>query len=122
MAHRILIIDDERELCDLVAMDLEAEGFEVTTKYSGNQAIAELEAHPAFDLILSDVRMADGDGVALLNFVQTMSEPRPPILMISGFSDINEAQIISKGGRGLLSKPIDFDVLIERINKEIASK
>ena len=42
--------------------------------------------------------------------------------MISGFSDINEAQIISKGGRGLLSKPIDFDVLIERINKEIASK
>jgi two-component system NtrC family sensor kinase len=67
--RRALVIDDERDLAELLAEMLEREGFAVEVALDGEHALAEL-GRRSYDLILSDVRMPDLDGSALLRRLQ----------------------------------------------------
>ena len=60
----ILVVDDEEEICAMLQDSLERDGYRVATAPSGQEALALLGAQP-FDLVISDIRMADGDGVEL---------------------------------------------------------
>ncbi|MDQ5836306.1 MAG: response regulator, partial [Acidobacteriota bacterium] len=69
-SSRVLVVDDEENVRITTAAILEQEGYEVATASDGREAL-EMAAHKHFDLVLTDLRMDDMDGIALLHDLQT---------------------------------------------------
>ena len=76
---KILIVDDEPDLCDLLKFEVENLGYESAIAASGDKAIKLLRTFPAF-LILSDINMPNVDGIQLLEFVLKIPHPRPTVI------------------------------------------
>jgi two-component system nitrogen regulation response regulator NtrX len=107
----VLVVDDDPDICVALEMLLRYEGFEVWTAPSGKQALARLEREEAAgnrcDLVLTDLKMPDMDGMALLERVRARDEP-PPVVMISGHGDVATAvEAVRNGALDFLEKPLD---------------
>lgn len=118
---RILAVDDEKALCHLLALNLEDAGYDVTEATSGNQAL-ELLSQQHFDLVISDIRMPDGDGIFLLNEMKKLYPHTPPFFFISAFSDFTDAEVYHLGSENLLRKPVDYDVLTHCVAESLKSR
>jgi len=112
----ILIVDDEIDLLEFLAIDLNSAGYQTFKAASGNEAL-KIVIKEQIDLIISDIRMPDGDGIYLLNTLKNRHAKIPVVFFVSAFSEITEDDAFSLGAEALLKKPIDPDALIERINK-----
>ena len=97
--HYILIVDDEVDIC----------------AHSGNKAIDILRLNPQVELIVSDIKMPDGDGLKLIDFVKNELDKKVPIIMLSAFSETPEAELLERGALRLISKPVNIDDLISYI-------
>jgi two-component system NtrC family sensor kinase len=100
------VIDDEPEIADTLAELLERDGFDVTIARSGTEARARL-AERDFDLLLSDLRMPDGDGPSLYTWIEA---ERPHLAGRIGFVTGDTIEpgamaFLSKAGRPTLEKP-----------------
>ena len=115
----ILIVDDELDLRELLAQMLESEGFTVTQAAGGRAALAILK-NEKFDLVISDVRMPDGDGVELLKSIKKDSPELPFVIMITGYSDLSETQILGLGAHSMFMKPFDTDSFIQSIHAAVS--
>jgi DNA-binding response OmpR family regulator len=82
----ILVVDDDRDLCDLLDTLLTAEGYRVWCVYDGEAAWAAVQQNP-FDLILSDIKLPKLDGVTLALRLAQAASGIPVILMSAGFDD-----------------------------------
>ena len=82
----ILVVDDDRDLCDLLDSLLTAEGYRVWCVYDGEAAWAAVQQEPP-DLILSDIKMPKLDGVTLALRLAEADSGIPVILMSAGFDD-----------------------------------
>ncbi len=107
----VLVIDDDPDICVALEMLLKYEGFEVWTASNGKLALARLDKEQAAgrapDLILTDVKMPDMDGLALLDRVRERANP-PPVVMISGHGDVATAvDAVKRGAVDFLEKPLD---------------
>jgi two-component system response regulator VicR len=84
--QRILVVDDEYDMVDLVRLILEAEGYQVVTATSGREALQKLSAEPC-DLLLLDVNMPDMDGWQLIQKVREQEDgAHLPIIMVTAKS------------------------------------
>lgn len=84
---RVLLVEDNEELADVTAALLGTYGSEVRRAASPREALAHLEAGPAFDVVLSDIVMpGDMDGIALARQLRTQ-RPELPVVLISGYSE-----------------------------------
>ena len=110
---KLLVVDDQPEVCSLLAEVFSARGFEVVRAFGGLEALAKVEnEQPA--MVLLDVRMPDLDGIEVLKKIREAG-PRPPVLMMSGNDDVTVARrTIELGAVDYVMKPFDFDH-IERI-------
>jgi DNA-binding NtrC family response regulator len=115
----ILLVDDENTLRELVAMQIEEDGYKVAQASSGNEAF-EIIKESHFDLVISDMRMPNGSGEDLLKLINTLDK-KPEFIMITGFSELSKNQIIELGARDMLAKPIDFDLLEHHIKEVLSS-
>lgn len=115
---RILIVDDDTDMCFLLDRFLSKNGFEVRTLHKGNSAL-ELLAKEKFDLCICDFRLGDMDGIDLIKSIkQIQSEIK--ILMITGYSDIKVAvQVIKMGAYDYITKPVLPDELLASIQKAL---
>ena len=113
--HYILIVDDEVDICEKLATCFELEDFIVLTAHSGNKAIDILRLNPQVELIVSDIKMPDGDGLKLIDFVKNELDKKVPIIMLSAFSETPEAELLERGALRLISKPVNIDDLISYI-------
>ena len=121
-AVQVLLVDDEAELCELMAFQLEHDGFGVHTAHSGREAIKLLKNKPV-DLIISDVSMPNGNGLDLLEHINTFPpKERPLFLFISGFSGMSEKEALEKGAFSCLQKPISFKGIKFELLRAISSK
>lgn len=111
----ILVVDDEADICDLMSDRLGLEGFETCTAGSGNEAVTVLKSRQDIDLIITDVRMPDGDGLLVLE-ESTKLNPNLPVVIITGFSDFPEDELRKRGATAVISKPINYDELLSVIN------
>jgi two-component system nitrogen regulation response regulator NtrX len=107
----VLVVDDDPDICQALEMILRYEGFEVWTAPSGKQALARLEKEQAqgrrVEVVLTDVKMPDMDGLALLERVREQPEP-PAVVMISGHGDVATAvDAVRRGALDYLQKPLD---------------
>jgi len=111
---RVLVVDDEENIRDLIAMGLRYEGFEVQTEDNGRAA---LNAVPAFrpDLILLDVMMPDLDGFEVCRRLQADGERAPVIFLTARKGMEDKLTGLTIGGDDYLTKPFGFEELLARI-------
>ncbi|MGM3175897.1 two-component system response regulator GlrR [Dickeya lacustris] len=111
----LLLVDDDPSLLKLLGMRLTSEGFSVTTATSGQEAL-RLLAREKIDLIISDLRMDEMDGLALFAEVQR-NQPGIPVIILTAHGSIPEAVAATqKGVFGFLTKPVDRDALYQAID------
>ena len=108
---KILVVDDEADLVEILAEDFSQYGAEVFAASSAQQALEVLHRE-SVTVILSDVRMPGMDGMELLREVRRRFPTTPPYMfLLSGFADLNAEQTLAMGGQALLPKPFDLGLL-----------
>ena len=112
----ILIVDDEVELCDTMALTFNIRGFEVLSAYSGEQAF-ELLKKRNVDVLLSDVRMANGNGLELVQWIRDAAIKIPVIAFMSGYSDVTPKEISELGVALFFDKPFPVNTVIKTIRE-----
>jgi two-component system response regulator PilR (NtrC family) len=120
-APRILVVDDERSMRELLAIVLRREGYEVTLAENGRSAIALLEREP-IDILISDIKMPDLSGVEVLRAAKRID---PDILgiMITAFASTDTAvEAMRLGACDYLSKPFDIDLLKMKVREKIENR
>jgi DNA-binding NtrC family response regulator len=113
---KILMVDDEPEIVELISTALGLFGAEVLSAASGNAAQKVLDDSNV-DIIISDIRMPDGDGISLLKAVRSRHETKPAFLFLSGFSDVTTDEANKMGAQGRFFKPMSVHALIKEIEK-----
>lgn len=111
----ILIVDDEEDLRDALAFDFKRQGFNVIQAENGKVAYQIVQNQPV-SVVLSDVRMAGGDGVELLKNIKT-THPQIPVVLSTGFAEIGVDEAYEIGAMAVILKPFERKVLKEIINK-----
>lgn len=119
MGQRLLYVDDEESLRTLVQSHLSLEGFEVETAANGHEAVAVLQKQ-AFDLVLLDLRMPDGDGFEVLHFLNGHGS-HIPVIVLTGVDDVSIAsECVKLGAADYLTKPYNFHELIDSVERVLA--
>ncbi|MEW6348583.1 MAG: sigma-54 dependent transcriptional regulator [Thermodesulfobacteriota bacterium] len=114
----ILAIDDERNIRHLIRNELGVEGFEVTTAKTGEEGLSILEKRH-FDVLLLDIRLPEMDGLQVLRKIRGRV-PRPEVIMITGYGDIETAvESMKLGARDYITKPFKLSELLALINQII---
>ena len=116
MARKVLIVDDESEIAEFLAMGFEGYNFEAEVANSVAEAESKLTANK-YDVILSDIRMPKKDGIALLKWVRERDKVKPVMFMMTGYSMYSEEEMIKLGAAAVITKPLSLESLIEIINK-----
>ena len=118
-AASLLLVDDDPSLLKLLGMRLTSEGFRVTTAESGAEALRVLHRE-RIDLVLSDLRMDEMDGMALFAEIQKF-QPGMPVIILTAHGSIPDAVAATQQGVfSVLTKPVDRDALYKAIDEALA--
>ncbi len=121
MSKRLLIIEDDISLNQMLQLHFEDGGFEVTGVGSCSEGLQQLYRQ-AFDLILLDQQLPDGTGLELLQKIRA-EEPEQPIIMMTGQHDLELAiQAIQDGAADFIHKPIKTDALQIVVERLLANR
>jgi two-component system response regulator HydG len=116
----VLVVDDVVDMAETVALDLEAAGFETTVADSGAAAIALFQKDPA-DVVVTDLRMKNVDGLDVLDGVKRL-DPDVPVLLMTAFGGVESAvEAMRRGAFHYVTKPFELNALrvpIERACRE----
>ncbi len=125
MSLLIIVVDDETDVENLFRQqfrrDLRAKRFQMDFAFSAADALTQIAGASARSLILilSDINMPDMTGLDMLPMVKEM-RPDVPVIMITAYGDDRtRQQAIDKGAVGLLTKPVDFELLRREIDNRI---
>ena len=114
MARKILVVEDDHNISDLIRMYLEKEGFDVHTTFDGGSAL-ELFRTVQPDMVLLDIMLPVLDGWAVCSKIRETS--RTPIIMITAKSEVfDRIQGLEMGADDYIVKPFEMKELIARIN------
>ena len=117
---KVLIVDDEHNTREALARCL-APRFDVTTAADGGAAIELLKEHD-YDLVLTDLRMPNADGMSVLEAAQSKAS-HPPCVLLTAYGSIDEAvAAVKKGAFDFVQKPVKLDRLDAVIDAALASK
>lgn len=119
---RILVVDDEKGMCEFLHYLLEGEGYEVDVAHSGDQALAKV-AETAFDLILADIKMPGIDGLEMLRHIREADEETVVIVM-TGYSSLESAiKAIKYDASDYLTKPFDDpDAVLAAVERGLSAQ
>src|SRR5205085_11217381 len=108
---RVLVVDDERRQRDILQMILEAEGYETTTASNGRQAL-QAAGGELFDVVLTDLKMPDMNGIELLSELPK-TPSGPCLILLTAHGTIDSAvDAMRKGAFDYLTKPLEKDELL----------
>ena len=115
---RILIIDDDMDMCALLSRFLQRNGFETEAVHTGNKGITKV-TEQKFDIVLCDFRLGDKDGKDVLQEIKTIN-PHTIVIIITGYSDIKTAvDVIKLGAFDYITKPLIPDEVLNVIGKAL---
>jgi two-component system, NtrC family, response regulator PilR len=118
---RILVVDDERSMRELLAIVLRREGYEVLLAESGRAAIDLLERQPV-DLLISDIKMPDLSGVDVLRAAKKIDQDILGIMITAFASTETAVEAMRLGACDYLSKPFDVDLLKMKVREKIDNR
>ena len=118
MKKKILIIDDDVDICSLLSRFLTKNGYEVETAQTGSKGLTKIkESH--YDIVFCDYRLGDKDGSEILTSIKEIS-PDTIVLIITGYSDIKTAvNVIKLGAYDYITKPLVPDEVLNVINNAL---
>jgi putative nucleotidyltransferase with HDIG domain len=120
--ERILVVDDEETIREIVSSMLTGAHFQTRQAASGVEAMALLESGEEFDLVLSDLMMAEMDGIALLERAKE-KYPDVPVVMVTAVHDISVAlQAIRNGAYDYLLKPFEREQLLATVRRALENR
>lgn len=115
---KILIIDDDPTICMMLQGLLKRKNFDADTVFSAGEALKKLENNQ-FDLVLSDFRLPDFDGLELLQKIKSM-HPHVPVIIMTSYADIRTAvNAIKMGAFEYVTKPLNPDEILLLINSAL---
>lgn len=115
---KILLIEDDVAFCKLLEKFLIKKNFEVTTAFSAAEAKSNIKS-TEFDLIITDLRLPDYDGITLMSEIK-MTHPSIPILLMTGYADVSTAvKAIKNGAADYISKPFNPEEVLLVINNAL---
>lgn len=118
---KILVIDDDRDICLLLKRFLTKHNFEVAEVYAGKKAL-ELMNQFVPDLVMCDFRLEDMDGTTLLVKIKEQL-PQVPVIIMTGYSDIKVAvEVMKLGAFDYIGKPLFPDEILLTIKKALQNK
>ncbi|MDE3019801.1 MAG: response regulator, partial [Nitrospirota bacterium] len=104
----ILLVDDEREICDLVGEFLQRRGYRIQTAYGGAEALVKIKQEPP-DLVLLDIYMPDINGVEVLGRLVKSKFPGGVIMLTASQEEPLLKTALDLGAFDVLPKPVDLD-------------
>lgn len=124
---RVLVVDDDRSMCELVAAALHADGYLVIQAGSGDEAAQQIEMHalaslgqPPFDMLVSDLHMAHGDGMSLARRLR-QSGHDIPIVFVTAFPAADVIEQAKLLDAMVLAKPFSLSALRRMVLTTIAA-
>lgn len=113
---KLLIVDDEVGFAEVLRKRLERRGINVETAYRGEDAVRMLR-EKRFDVALLDLKLEGMDGIEILK-VFKMLDPDLPVLMLTGHGcEKAAAESLRLGVADYLSKPVEFSLLLEKVQQ-----
>jgi two-component system response regulator HydG len=115
---KILVIDDDRDICLLLNRFLSRRGYEVIEMFTGKKALTWLDSNQP-DLIMCDYRLGDMDAMEVLTSIKNRY-PEMPVIIITGYSDMRTAvKVMKMGAYDYITKPLLPDEIIHTIQQAI---
>src|SRR5438094_8186463 len=118
---RILVVDDERSMRELLAIVLKREGYDVLLAENGRMSIDLLEKEPV-DLLISDIKMPDLSGVDVLRAAKKVDQDILGIMITAFASTDTAVEAMRLGACDYLSKPFDIDLLKMKVREKIENR
>lgn len=113
---KILIVDDEDLIREILSEAFVLFGAQVDSADSGNEALKKIQAQK-YDLILTDIRMPNGDGIFLLESIKNLPGPKPMLFVCSAYNDLSDEKIIDLGIIQIFTKPFELNALLAAVAK-----
>ncbi len=121
-AERILVVDDEEPIREIVCSMLSTAGYRCRSVKSGLEALAALNSGEEFELVLSDLMMAELDGIGLLERTKE-KYPDLPVVMVTAVHDISVAlAAIRNGAYDYLLKPFEREQLLATVRRALENR
>ena len=121
MSSKILVIDDDTSFCIMLKTFLQKKGYDVTNAFNASEA-TELIKNNTYDVVLTDIRLPDSDGIEILKCIKQTSFATHVILM-TGYTDIKTAVNAMKiGAFDYVGKPINPDEILYTIEQALRKK
>jgi two-component system, OmpR family, alkaline phosphatase synthesis response regulator PhoP len=114
----ILIVEDEENLHETLRLNLEMEGYEVSSAFDGSEALKKVEKE-YFDLIIMDIMLPEMDGISVTESIRLKNNPVPILMLSARNSNHDKVQGLKKGADDYLTKPFNLEELLLRVSKLI---
>ncbi len=114
----ILLVEDEENLHETLKMNLEMEGYEITSAFTGSEALKAI-SNEYFDLIILDIMLPDVDGIRITESVRVNNNEVPILILSAKNSGADRVLGLKKGADDYLTKPFNLEELLLRIEKLI---
>lgn len=120
MAQRpsILLVEDEENLHDALKLNLELEGYEITSAYTGTEALKKVEQE-YFDLIIMDIMLPGTDGINVTETIRVQNNEVPILILSAKNTSADRVLGLRKGADDYLTKPFNLEELLLRVQKLI---
>jgi len=115
----VLIVDDNKDICEILSECLEDYDMKTLVAYSGFEALEKVKSEK-IDFILSDVKMPNGTGLDLLKGLQDIEKIPITIMMMTGYTDLSKEEFTELGASQFYQKPINIERIVEFIEKSIS--
>jgi two-component system response regulator HydG len=118
MNGRILVVDDDQNMCELLEADLSRRGFQISCFTSANEAFHALQ-EKEFDTVLTDLQMPGMDGLDLCNRI-VLNRPDVPVIVITAFGSMETAiKAMRAGAYDFVTKPVEMDILALALERAV---
>ena len=114
----ILLVEDEENLHETLKLNLEMEGYEVTSAYDGAVALKKI-SNEFFHLIIMDIMLPELDGIAVTEAVRVANNEVPILMLSAKNSSSDRVMGLKKGADDYLTKPFNLEELLLRVEKLI---
>jgi two-component system response regulator HydG len=117
---RILLIEDDVAFCNLLERFLTKHNYQVTTAYSAAEAREKLDV--GFDLVITDLRLPDIDGINMMTEIKGLY-PDTPVILMTGYSDVNTAvKAMRRGAFDYISKPFNPEEVLLVVKSALSTE
>ncbi len=116
--YSVLLVEDEENLHEALKLNLELEGYDITSAFDGNDALRKVEQE-YFDLIIMDVMLPEVDGISVTESIRLQNNDVPILILSAKNTSADRVFGLKKGADDYLTKPFNLEELLLRVQKLI---